>query len=130
MCHAVIEEKGSPMSANDLFRLAVVDATVLQDRIVTAAGVTVDAVDDRASARALANALIAAVQDHLEQTSNEYDVDLFLEANGRQPAEVASWPVTILAGLRMRRTSADDWRSICDRAVELAVRNIRAASRP
>ncbi|WFE52891.1 hypothetical protein [Micromonospora sp. WMMD1155] len=105
--------------------MAAMDAKTLQDRILSAAGDSVDVSDGRVAALALADALLAAVQEHLERTSNEHDVELFLEVNGRQPADIGTWPVTILAGLRLRRTSADDRRSICERAVQLAVRRLR-----
>lgn len=120
MCHAVIEEKAGPLSADDAFRLAAVDATMLRDRI-SAAG-------DPVESTALANALLAVVQEYLERTSNEYDLELFLEVNGRRPEDLASWPVTILAGLRLRRTPSDEYRAICERAVEIAVRRGRSAA--
>lgn len=122
---AVIEETDSPMSSDDLYRAAAMDAKTLQDRILSAAGNSIDVSDGRVAALALANALLAVVQEYLERTSDEHDVELFLEVNGRQPHDVGSWPVNILAGLRLRRTSADDQRSICERAVQLAVRRLR-----
>ena len=125
MCHAVIEEIGSPPPGDDLYRLAALDAKTLQDRILSAAGTAIDVSDGSVAALALANALLAVVQEFLERTSDEYDVELFFEVNGRQPDDVASWPVNILAGLRLRRTPADDWHAICERAVQVAVRRLK-----
>ncbi|MDZ5444032.1 hypothetical protein U2F26_15005 [Micromonospora sp. 4G57] len=124
----MIEEMGSPMSSDDLYRVAAMDAKMLQDRILSAAGSSIDVSDGRVAALALASALLAVVQEYLERTSDEHDVALFLEVNGRQPDDVASWPVNILAGLRLRRTPADDWHSMCQRAVQIAVRRLRPAS--
>ena len=116
------------MSSDDLYRMAAMDAKMLQDRILTAAGSAIDVSDGRPAALALAEALLGVVQDYLEQTSNEYDVELFLEVNGTQPSEVTSWPVNILAGLILRRTPAADRHSICERAVQIAARRLRASS--
>ncbi|PTA45949.1 hypothetical protein [Micromonospora sp. RP3T] len=124
----MIEETGAPMSSEDLYRAAAMDAKTLQDRILTAAGPGVDVSDGRAPAQALADALLAVVQDHLAQTSNEHDVELFLEVNGRPPEDVAAWPVNILAGLVLRRTPAADRHAICERAVRIAARRLRSAA--
>lgn len=118
------------MSSDDLYRMAAMDAKTLQDRILSAAGNSVDVSDGRVAALALANALLSVVQEYLERTSDEHDVELFLEVNGRQPDDAGSWPVNILAGLRLRRTPAEDRRSICERAVQLAVRRLRPPSGP
>lgn len=116
------------MSSEDLYRTAAMDAKTLQDRILTAAGPGVDVSDGRAPAQALADALLAVVQDYLAQTSDEHDVELFLEVNGRPPEDLAAWPVTILAGLVLRRTPAADRHAIGERAVQIAARRLRSAS--
>ncbi|GAB3076835.1 hypothetical protein [Micromonospora schwarzwaldensis] len=124
----MIEETGGPMSSEDLYRTAAMDAKTLQDRILTAAGPGVDVSDGHAPAQALADALLAVVQDHLAQTSDEHDVELFLEVNGRPPEDVTAWPVNILAGLVLRRTPAADRHAICERAVQIAARRLRSSS--
>jgi hypothetical protein len=115
------------MSTDDTYLLAAADASMLQDRILVAAEIP-DHTDGGVAARALGNALVAVVQEYLERVSNEHDVELFCEVNGAQPEDVASWPVNILAGLRLRRTPPDDRHSICQSAVETAVRYVRASS--
>ncbi|GAA4572577.1 hypothetical protein GCM10023176_35800 [Micromonospora coerulea] len=124
----MIEKTGSPMSSDDLYRMAAMDAKMLQDRILTAAGSAIDVSDGHAPAQALADALLAVVQDYLGQTSNEYDVELFLEVNGRQPEDIASWPVNILAGLILRQTPMADRHAICESAVQIAARRLRSSS--
>lgn len=115
------------MSSDDLYRTAAMDAKTLQDRILTAAGNGIDVTDGRPAARALAEGLLAVVQDYLERTSNEHDVELFLEVNGTEPSDVTSWPVTILAGLMLRRIPVADRHAMCERAVQIAGRRLRAA---
>ncbi|MFI2714561.1 hypothetical protein ACH495_31015 [Micromonospora sp. NPDC018662] len=124
----MIEETGGPTSSDDLYRTAAMDAKMLQDRILTAAGRGIDVSDGRAPAQALAEALLAVVPDHLAQTSNEHDVELFLEVNGRPPADPATWPVTILAGLALRRIPAADRHAMCERAVQIAARRLRSSA--
>lgn len=116
------------MSSDDLYRTAAMDAKTLQDRILTAAGSSIDVSDGNMVAQALADALLAVVQEYLERTSTEYDVELFLEVNGRRPDDVTSWPVNILAGLVHRRTPAADRHSLCESAVQIAARRLRSSS--
>ncbi|WP_110561801.1 hypothetical protein [Micromonospora arborensis] len=124
----MIEETGSPMSSDDLYRMAAMDAKMLQDRILTAAGRTIDVSDGHAVAQALADALLAVVQDYLTRTSNEYDVELFLEVNGSKPESITSWPVNILAGLSLRRIPTADRHAMCESAVQIAARRLRSTS--
>jgi hypothetical protein len=116
------------MPDDDPYTLAAVDASILQQRIQSETGIANDAGDGHVAARALANALVIVVQEYLEENSNEHDLDLFLEVNGRQPDDVASWPASILAGLRFRRISPEHWQSICERAVETAIRFVQSSS--
>ncbi|MEU7575829.1 hypothetical protein [Micromonospora sp. NPDC049240] len=124
----MMEETGSSTSFDDLHRMAAMDAKTLQDRILTAARPAIDVSDSQAVALMLAHVLLGVVQEYLERTSGEHDVELFLEVNGRPPADVASWPVNILTGLRLRQIPADDWHRICEQSVRTAVRRLRSAS--
>ncbi|WFE56937.1 hypothetical protein [Micromonospora sp. WMMD712] len=123
----MIEDSGSPISPDDLYRVAALDAKLLQDRILAAAGSAIDVSDGRVAAQALAEALLSVVQDYLARTSEEYDVELFFEVNGRRPDDITSWPVNILAGLRHRRTPAADRHAICESAVQIAARRLRSS---
>ncbi|MER5456079.1 hypothetical protein ABT008_14970 [Micromonospora sp. NPDC002389] len=123
----MIEKTDNPISVDDRCRLASVDATMLQDRIAAAVEAAADS-DPEIFVLELSVALLAVVQDYLVQTSNDYDLELFLEVNGTPPTDVSTWPVNILAGLRLRRTPSDDYRSICESAVDAAVRRIRSSS--
>ena len=108
--------------------LATADAQRLQGRIESGADIAPETVGAQVAARALANALVIVVQGYLEQTSNEHEVELFFEESSRQPADVLSWPITILAALLMRPTPREDLDRICERAVEVATRHVRTKS--
>jgi hypothetical protein len=116
------------MANNDHFRLATEDVSALKGQVLARAELSNDAADGHVAARALANALIFAVQQYLEQNSNEHDVDLFMEVNGAQPADVDSWPVNIIAGLRFRAFPEEDRLTICASAVDEAVNLVRSSS--
>ncbi len=125
---AVIEDIGNRVSLEDGYRLAAVDALRLLDRIMAATDTGADEESRHGCALALGTALLAVVQEYLERTSNDHDVELFLEVNGRQPEEMVAWSVNILAGLRLRRIPTVEYRSICDSAVEVAARRLHSSS--
>ncbi|HEV3172478.1 MAG TPA: hypothetical protein VGZ32_19185 [Actinocrinis sp.] len=80
------------------------------------------------TARALANALVAVVQEYLERTSGPEDVELFFEVHGRTPTQVTSWPAGILADLHRHGISAQDRSVIRDRAAVRAIEYIASRS--
>lgn len=108
--------------------LAEADAQRLQGEIESGSDVVRESVGAQVAARALANALVIVVQGYLEQTSNEHELELFFEESHRQPADVLSWPITILAALLMRPTPSEDMDRICERAVTVATRHVRSKS--
>ena len=116
------------MSYEDFRKQATTDALSLQENIRSQAEIASDTGDGLVLARALANALIAVGQNYLAANATEEDVELFFEVYGRQPDDVAAWPVTILAGLRMQRIGPDSWQMICENTTETAVRYIRSKS--
>jgi hypothetical protein len=107
---------------------SVADASGLQVRILDAAKITETAGDGCIAPRALGNALVVVVQEYLENTSNEDDVELFFEVHGQEPEDLMAWPVNILADLRRHQIPPEDRRAICERAVETAARYIRSSS--
>jgi hypothetical protein len=116
------------MLNDELYRMAAADASMLQGQVFSAAGITRDAGDRHVAARALGNALVVVVQEYLEQNSNEHDLELFFEVNGRQPDDIESWPVNILAGLKMRKLESGDLHGIYERAVQTAVKFVQSSS--
>lgn len=116
------------MPYDDFRALAVADAASLQEQILSKAEIADEEGNGLVVARSLANALIAVGQNFLARTSTEDDVELFFEVYNRQPEDIASWPVTILAGLRMKKLTPEDWQFICASAAETAVRYIRSHS--
>jgi hypothetical protein len=116
------------MLEDEPYKTAAVDASMLQNRVLAAAGITKDDGDGHVAARATANALIVVVMEYLERTSNEHDVELFFEVNGRQPDEIEFWPINILAGLKMRQIKPDDLRVIYDQVVQTAKNYVSSSS--
>ena len=80
------------------------------------------------TARALANALVAVVQDYLKGASGAEDVELFFEVHGRAPADVSAWPGAILADLHRHSVPAAVQKAICDLAAARAIGYVVAHS--
>jgi hypothetical protein len=79
-------------------------------------------------ARALANALVIAVQEYLERHSSQDDLELFFEVHGSPPSEIGPWPVKIIADLRRHRIPPADRAKICEQAVAAAVGFVQTRS--
>jgi hypothetical protein len=104
---------------------AETESSALRQRICAAAALPPGS---DVAARALANALVAVVQDYLERTSGPEDVELFFEVHGHPPEAVARWPVNILADLHRHGISERDREIIQDRAIKRAIEYIAARS--
>jgi hypothetical protein len=116
------------MTDDDLPARSAADASLLQSRILAAAEITDEAGGGRVAARALGNALVGVVQEYLERTSNEDDVELFFEVHGREPADLGAWPANILADLSRHEIPPDSQNGIRESAVQTAVRYVRSSS--
>lgn len=81
-----------------------------------------------AATRALGNALVFQVQDHLAQTSTDDDVELFFEVHGRPPAELTSWPLAILEDLYRHGVGATVVTPLAERAVTRAAELVQERS--
>ena len=119
------------MTDQDLRLRSAGEASELQSEILAAAaeGVAKRADGEQIAARALANALVAVVQQYLRGHSSAEDVELFFEVHGRAPVDdPAAWPANILADLSRHQIPAQDMDTIRQSAVATAVRYIRSAS--
>jgi hypothetical protein len=113
------------MTGSDPQLGAEAESSALRQRICTAAAIPPGS---DVTARALANALVAVVQEYLERTSGPEDIELFFEVHGHPPEVVARWPVNILADLDRHGIPERDREKIHDRAIKRAVEYIAARS--
>ena len=109
----------------DLLRQSEAESRALQAHVGQAAALPGPS---EVTARALANALVAVVQDYLKGTSGTEDVELFFEVHGRAPQDVHAWPGAILADLHRHDIPAPARRTICDQAAARAIGYIAARS--
>ena len=94
------------------------ESRALQARISEATALSGPSV---VAARALANALVAVVQDYLKDASGAEDVELFFEVHGRAPADVSAWPEAILADLHRHGIPAAVRQTIGELAAARAI---------
>jgi len=102
----------------DLRRKSEADSHALQAQVSRATAVPGPS---KITARALANALVAVVQEYLKGASGAEDVELFFEVHGRAPADVSAWPGAILADLRRHDIPAAVRQAICELAATRAI---------
>lgn len=84
--------------------------------------------DDETAMRALGNGLVVEFQLYLEAQSDEYDVELFFEVHGREPADLGEWIVNIAQDLHRHDLDAEQVSTVVDRACRRAVEFIDSGS--